>query len=149
MFRLDWVGFNVPLNTLYIISGMGFYGSNDLTDSVKALKEVVVLRIGFNPTRSTSSCYNPTHAYNIQWYTKYTKTRMWANAQYVGCPAEYRWRPLFNAAVSLTPSTRVPCGNAAKKRNPLKLAGVPQTNETISATSRTHIVGTCGVDIAV
>jgi len=30
---------------------MGFYGSNDPTNSVKALKEVVVLRIGFNPTR--------------------------------------------------------------------------------------------------
>ena len=43
-----------------------FYGSNDPTDSVKALKEVVVLRIGFNPTRSTSPCYNPTHACNIQ-----------------------------------------------------------------------------------
>ena len=50
---------------------MGFYGSNDPTDSVKALKEVVVLRTGFNPTRSTSPCYNPTHACNIQWYTKY------------------------------------------------------------------------------
>jgi len=23
---------------------------------------------------------------------------MWANAQRDGCPAEYRWRPLFNAA---------------------------------------------------
>ena len=33
--------------------GDGFYGSNDPTNSVKALKEVVVLRIGFNPTRST------------------------------------------------------------------------------------------------
>ena len=31
--------------------------------------------------------------------------------------------------------TRVPCSKAAKKRNPLKLAAVPQTNETISATS--------------
>ena len=30
--------------------GDGFYGSNDPTDSVKALKEVVILRIGFNPT---------------------------------------------------------------------------------------------------
>ena len=38
--------------------------------------------------------------------------------------------------VSLTPSTRVPCSNAARTRNPLKLAGVPQTNETISAASR-------------
>jgi len=36
---------------------MGFYGSNDPTDSVKALKEVVVLRRGFNPTRPTSPCY--------------------------------------------------------------------------------------------
>jgi len=26
------------------------------------------------------------------------KTRMWANAQRHGHPAEYRWRPLFNAA---------------------------------------------------
>jgi len=26
------------------------------------------------------------------------KTRMWADAQRDGRPAEYRWRPLFNAA---------------------------------------------------
>jgi len=31
--------------------------------------------------------------------------------------------------------TRVPCSNAAKTRNQLKFAGVPQTNETISAAS--------------
>ena len=61
---------------------------------------------------------------------------MWANAQPDGRPAEYRRRPLLNAAVWLTPTTRVPCSNAAKMRNPLKLAGVPQTNETISAASR-------------
>jgi len=60
---------------------------------------------------------------------------MWANAQRDGRPAEYTWRPLLNAAVWLTPTTRVPCSNAAKTRNPLKLAGVPQTNETISAAS--------------
>jgi len=60
---------------------------------------------------------------------------MWANAQPDGRPAEYRWRPLLNAAVWLTPTTRVPCSNAAKTRNPLKFAGVPQTNETISAAS--------------
>jgi len=51
---------------------------------------------------------------------------MWANAQRDGRPAEYRWRPLFNAAVWLTPTTRVPCSNAAKTRNPLKVPGVPQ-----------------------
>jgi len=61
---------------------------------------------------------------------------MWANAQRVGRPAEYRWRPLLNAAVWLTPTTRVPCSNAAMTRNALKLAGVPQTNETTSAASR-------------
>jgi len=31
--------------------------------------------------------------------------------------------------------TRVLCSNAAKTRNPLKLPGVPQTNETILAAS--------------
>jgi len=60
---------------------------------------------------------------------------MWANAQRDGRPAKYRWCPLFNAAVWLMPSTRVPCSNAAKMRNLLKFAGVPQTNETISAAS--------------
>ena len=35
--------------------------------------------------------------------------------------------------VWLTPTTRMPCSNAAKTRNPLKFAGVPQTNETILA----------------
>ena len=39
------------------------------------------------------------------------------------------------AAVWLTPTTRLPCSNAAKTRNPLKLHGVPQTNERISAAS--------------
>ena len=47
-----------------------------------------------------------------------------------------RWRPLFNAAVWLTPTTRVPCSNAAKTRKPLKFAGVPQTCQQISAVSR-------------
>jgi len=61
---------------------------------------------------------------------------MWANAQPDGRPAEYRWRPLLKATVWLTPTTRVACSNAAKTRNALKLAGVPQTNETISAASR-------------
>jgi len=61
---------------------------------------------------------------------------MWANAQRDGRPAEYRWRPLFNAALWLTPTTRVPCSNAAKTRNPLKFAGVPQTCQQMSAVSR-------------
>ena len=83
---------------------------------------------------------------------------MWANAQRDGRPAEYRWRPLFNAAVWLTPTTRVPCTNAAKTRNSLKFAGVPQTPEEISAVSRPicnakkalqNIMRTCGGGISV
>ena len=61
---------------------------------------------------------------------------MWANAQREGRPAEYRWLPLFNATVWLTPITRVPCSNSAKTRNPLKFAGVPQTRQWISAVSK-------------
>jgi len=63
-------------------------------------------------------------------------TKMWTDAQRDGRPAEYRWRPLFNAAkVWLTPNTGVPCSNAAKTRNPSKLAGLPQTTGPISAAS--------------
>jgi len=29
---------------------------------------------------------------------KFCEREMWANAQHDGRPAEYRWRPLFNAA---------------------------------------------------
>jgi len=39
------VRFNTPPNTSQVILGMGFYGSNDPTNSVKALKEDRVLRI--------------------------------------------------------------------------------------------------------
>jgi len=35
----------------------------------------------------------------------------------------------------LTPTTRVPCSKAAKMRNLLKFAGVPQTCQQISAAS--------------
>ena len=58
---------------------------------------------------------------------------MWANAQRDGRAAEYKWRPLFK--VWLTPTTRVPCSNAAKTRNPLKFAGVPKARQQISAVS--------------
>jgi len=37
--------------------------------------------------------------------------------------------------VWLTLTTRMPCSNAAKTRNPLKFAGVPQTRQQISAAS--------------
>ena len=60
---------------------------------------------------------------------------MWANAQRDSRPAEYRWCPLFNAAVWLTPTSTVPCSNAAKTRNPLKFEGVSQTRQQMSAAS--------------
>ena len=77
----------------------------------------------------------PTHIQQTFRYNNNFLTRMWANAQHDGHPAKYRWRPLFNAAVWLTPTTRVPCSNAAKTQNLLNLAGVPQTPEPISAAS--------------
>jgi len=61
---------------------------------------------------------------------------MWANAQRDGRPAEYRWRPLFNAVKFSDAHYRVPCSNAAKTRNPLKFVGVPQTRKQISAVRR-------------
>jgi len=60
---------------------------------------------------------------------------MWADAQRDGRPAEYMWCFLFNAAVWLTLTTRMPCSHDAKTRNPLKLGGVPQTIGPISAAS--------------
>jgi len=65
---------------------------------------------------------------------------MLVNVQRDGRPAEHRWRPLFNAAKFGWHSlayTWLPCSNAAKTRNPLKLAAVPQTPEPISAVSGT------------
>jgi len=68
------------------------------------------------------------------------ETRMWANAQRGGRPAKYRWRPLFNAAKS----ARVPCSNAAKRRNQLKFAGVSQTRQWISAVCGPKFTILCG-----
>jgi len=56
--------------------------------------------------------------------------------------------PFQHRNVWLTPTTGVPCSNAAKTRNPLKLAGVPQTTGPISAADVHHIVKTSGGDIA-
>jgi len=59
---------------------------------------------------------------------------MWANAHCDGRPAEVA-HSVQRRKVWLTPTTRVACSNAAKTRNPLKFAGVPQTPESISAVS--------------
>ena len=36
--------------------------------------------------------------FNVVLTNTLQKLEMWVNAQRDGCPAEYRWRPLFNAA---------------------------------------------------
>ena len=72
---------------------------------------------------------------------------MWANAQRDGRPAEYRWCPLFNAAVWL-------CSNAAKTRNPLKCALFVQVCPKLTKRSQPPVgrsspyCKTCGGDIA-
>jgi len=64
------------------------------------------------------------------------KNRMWANAQRHGRPAEYRWRPLFNAAkFDWRPLLQYRAVMLSRRGNPLKFAGVPQTTEPISAIS--------------
>jgi len=62
---------------------------------------------------------------------KYTTTRMWANAQRDGRPVEHSGALCQRRKVWLTPTTTP----AAKTRNPLKFAGVPQTPKPISAVS--------------
>ena len=51
---------------------------------------------------------------------------MWSNAQRDGRPAEYRWRPLFNAAVWLMPTTRCRAVVLPRLENQLKFAEVPK-----------------------
>jgi len=64
--------------------------------------------------------YGTMHSY---WcMPKKKETRMWANAQRDGRPAEHRWRPLFNAQSLADAHYYMPCSNAAKTRNPLKFA---------------------------
>jgi len=51
---------------------------------------------------------------------------MWANAQRDGRPAEYRWRPLFNEAVWLTPTTRVPPITLPRRETRWNYLGFPK-----------------------
>ena len=78
----------------------------------------------------------------IQGKTRYNEYKnnlqleTWAKAQRYGRPAEYRWRPLFNATkFGWHPLLECRAVNAAKTWNPLKFAGVPQTRQQISAAS--------------
>jgi len=53
-------------------------------------------------------------------------TRMWANAQRDGHPAEQRWRPVFNAAVWLTASTRCRAVTLPRRETRWNLQGCPK-----------------------
>ena len=64
-----------------------------------------------------------------------TKLEMWANAQLMAALPNIVAPSVQRRKVWLTPTTSVPCSNAAKTRNPLKFARVAQTNEMISAGS--------------
>jgi len=74
-------------------------------------------------------------------YRVFSIAKIWSNQNVGQCPsdghpAECKWRPLSNAATLADARTRVPCSNAAKTWNPLKVAGVPQTHQWISAVSQ-------------
>jgi len=92
------------------------------------------------------------------WFIRTTGTTVWRSVNYAGqwsynnleinstknvgqCPT---WWPPCRILVApsvqrrkvwLMPNTGMPCSNAAKMRNPLKFAGVPQTRQQISAAS--------------
>jgi len=76
------------------------------------------------------TCFSPDYLKK-----KKKKTRMWANAQRDGRPAEYRWRRLFIAAKFGWSPPLTPCSNAATMRNPLKFTGMSQAPEPITAVS--------------
>ena len=59
---------------------------------------------------------------------------MWAIAQRDGRPGVAPF--VQRRKVWLTPTTTVPCSNAARMRNPLKFVGVPYTRQQISAVSK-------------
>ena len=61
------------------------------------------------------------------------KLEMWANAQRDGRPAEYRWRPLFNAAkFGWRPLLECLAVTLPRREIRWKFAGVPQTRQQIS-----------------
>ena len=80
-------------------------------------------------------------------YRNRKKTRMWANAQCDGRPAEHRWRPLFNAAKfgwrPLLDAVQQRCQDA----KPVEICrGAPNYRIDLSRqwAEVQHIVGTCG-----
>ena len=81
--------------------------SNDVILPIRYNKHHNLITIRFDPTGaftlridtrvSARTCAHP-HGHACPLQSNSLETRMWANAQRDGRPAEYRWRPLFNAA---------------------------------------------------
>ena len=65
------------------------YTDGDRTNYAEILEKTSAMKHGNNPASN-----KPKSSKGF----KYKTTRMWANAQRDGRPAEHRWRPLFNAA---------------------------------------------------
>ena len=71
---------------------------------------------------------------------------MWASAQRDGRPAEYRWRPLFNAAVWLTPTTWCRAVTMLRRETRENLQGclkLPDRSQPLVGWNP-HIMGACG-----
>jgi len=99
-------------------------------DRISAIRYICTNNLDYTPfnrsCRSLSHCYN-TLIYELDCGPM---PNVMAALPNIGAPSVQRRK------VWLTPTTRVPCSNSAKTRNPLKLAGVPQTHQQISAVSR-------------
>jgi len=64
----------------------------------------------------------------------FKETRMCANAQRDGRPAEYRWRPLFNAAVWLTPLLECRAVKRYQDTKPVEISwGAPNYRTNLSS----------------
>ena len=90
---------SVDLLTLYSFST--YYTENVYNDCFNnclqahfsIAKAALILGIGLNNVVSVR-----TDAKYVTYVTLFILTRMWANAQHDGRPAEYRWHSLFTAA---------------------------------------------------
>ena len=73
------------------------YNSNLTNFSFNRNSESPVLILFNDVKRFFKTLLNNAHDF-IYVRKKLNQTRMWVDAQRDGCPAEYRWRPLINAA---------------------------------------------------
>jgi len=80
------------------------------------------------------------------------QTRIWANAQRDGRPAEYRWRPLFNTAkFGWRPLLECRAVTKPKRGTRWNLQGCPKLtkwSQPLVGQQVHHIMGTCGGGIA-